>query len=221
MPKTGTTAIQSVLAYNRERLERRHGILYPECGTPVNQHTALVKSMAADAFPWTRFNAAIDRFDADAYIGKVLDQCRQKGCHKVVVSSEFFWAAPAMQAGLSRHAANDEHFAPIEQFIRSCRQRFGEFGKTTVIVYLRRQGRWIDSFFNQQLKDGFDIPENEELLSLKNYLLYGRNLEIWSRYFGRENIVVRVYRDDSKWDAVSDFTRPVGCKTQNARVPPG
>ena len=57
-------------------------------------------------------------------------------------------------------------------------------------VYLRRQDYWIDSFFNQQVKDSFSIPTQEDLLrETKNYLLYYKNLEIWAEIFGRENLL--------------------------------
>ena len=212
MPKTGTTAIQSFLAYNREQLKKRFGVLYPDCGVPKNQHTALVKSMAANKFPWTHFNESIEAFDPENYIEQVVEECKQNCCNTVVLSSEFFWAAPAMQSDLPFHTADKENYEYIESFISSCKNLFDAFERTRVLVYLRRQDCWIDSFFNQQLKDGFDIPDPEQLLELKNYLLYYQNLRIWSKYFGKDNIIARVYDDDGNRDVLSDFISIFGFK---------
>ena len=63
---------------------------------------------------------------------------------------------------------------------------------------------WLDSFFGQQVKDGFTIPENKQLLDPRVYLLYSENLEIWAREFGKNNVLIRVY-DEHITDVVDDF----------------
>ncbi len=192
MPKTGSTALQRILAHNREQLRQQQKTLYPECGVPAYQHAALVKSIVMPLFDWVNFNKHIDLFEPADYINYVLKQCRDKRCQKVILSSEYFWASPAMQSGDIYHRPDDENFAYIREVVKACRKLFSVFSKTTVAVYLRRQDDWIDSFFNQQIKDGFSIPTQEELLcEAKNYLLYQKNLDIWAEAFGRENLVVR------------------------------
>ena len=220
MPKTGTTAIQNFLACNRRLLRQRFGVLYPECGVPESQHTALVKSMVDDKYAWTHFNEAIDAFDPDRYIEDVLDQCRQHRCHTVLLSSEFFWGAPVTESTLPFHTADRVNFEYIDNFIADCRALLGRFERTRIVVYLRRQDLWIDSFFNQQLKDGFDIPDADELLVLKNYLLYHENLRMWAKHFGRENIIVRIYRENGTWDVLSDIVSVLSLKYRSFRKPP-
>ena len=85
------------------------------------------------------------------------------------------------------------------------------------MIYLRDQEDWLDSFYNQQLKDGFDIPDSEEILQeKKNFLMYHRNIDIWSEYFGKNNIVVRSFAQIHK-DIISDFLLTTGLKEMRWR----
>lgn len=210
MPKTGSTALQGFLAHNRERLPEQQ-VLYPHCGNPAKQHTALVKSITVPLFDWALFNKRIDIFAPVVYINDILKQCQEQQCQKVILSSEFFWASPAMQAGPVHHTPSTENFAHLTTFIRSCKDLFKDFSNCTIVVYLRRQDDWIDSFFNQQVKDGFSIPSREELLGeTKNYLLYHKNLALWADFFGKENIIVRYVDELPKKDVITDFVKFVG-----------
>lgn len=213
MPKTGSTVLQHFLAHNRERLQQQKN-LYPECGVPICQHTALVKSIGIPLFNWVHFNKHIEQFNPQAYLNDILTQCRERRCSNVILSSEFFWAAPAMQASSAdRHRPTAENFAYIRRFLTECEKLFSIFSKTTIVVYLRRQDYWIDSFLNQQVKDGFDIPSQEDLLQeTKNYLLYHKNIEILAEVFGRENIVIRNYDDLLNEDVVADFSELASLK---------
>jgi hypothetical protein len=207
MPKTGTTAIQGFLAHNRKKLIQQK-VLYPECGVPVNQHTALVKSIVSPLFDWVHFNQAIDQFDARNYVVDILAQCESNGCNQAILSSEYLWASPAMQAGPNYHLPSQENFDCIRKIVRVCHDIFSIFEKIKIVVYLRRQDDWLDSFFNQQLKDGFPIPSTNELLNgAKNYLLYHANLTMWAEYFGKENLVVRNYDCLPDRDVVKDFVK--------------
>ena len=219
MPKTGTTAIQNFFAHNRTLLRDRFHILYPVCGVPANQHTALVKSMVAKKYDWAHFNAAIDAFDPVEYVGEVLRSCRQHRCRKVVMSSEFFWASPVMQAGLQYHSPSEQNYSYIESVIKDCKALLAGFAQVRIIVYLRRQDDWIDSFFNQQLKDGFSIPEPHEIAVPKNYLMYARNLRLWAEYFGKENIIVRMFGKLKDGNVVRDFCELVGVDSRLLESP--
>ena len=209
MPKTGTTAIQNLMDNNRDLLSRKYGILYPACGIPSFQHAAFVKSIVAPRYNFAKFNKAIESFDPVEYVNRIVDQCRQQKCGRVLLSSEFFWAAPAMQSDLPYHAVNEENLGYIDDFVSQCRTLFDVFDKTCIVVYARRQDYWIDSFFGQQIKDGFKIPSQEELLRKKVYLLFKENLNIWANYFGRDNVIVKIY-DDAIQDVTEDFCHEIG-----------
>lgn len=216
LPKTGTTAIQHFLHHNREPLRSDQRIMYPECGIPVFQHAAFVKSMVNPMFPWAHFSDMIERVEPESYLAEIVEQCRVNRYRQVVMSSEFFWAAPAMQAGLEHHTPTTENYRALQSVIERCRELFSVFERVKIIVYLRRQEAWFDSFFNQQIKDGFPIPDSHELASPKNYLLYHQNLEFWSDCFGRENVIVRFY-EDVTGDVVDDFCHVAGIE-QDKRI---
>lgn len=217
MPKTGTTAIQHFLDQNREALALG-GAFYPKCGIPDFQHAALVKSIVSNHYPWAKFNDAIDCFDPAAYLKRVIEECRQRNCSRVLMSSEFFWAAPAMQSDLPYHTMSYENLGYLEDFVHRCGELFRVFDKVQIVVYLRRQDDWLDSFFGQQVKDGFAIPDKQQLLDPRIYLLYSENLQVWARDFGKENILVRIY-DDQTPDVIDDFCRLIGLNSSRLRKP--
>lgn len=212
MPKTGSTAIQSFLYRNRERLRDDYGIIYPDTAIHWFQHVPIVKAMISKRFPDAHFNSAVVDVDLDQWFGDLFTQCELTRCRKVILSSEFFWAAPAMQSALEFHEDSERNFTFLERAVADCRKRFSDFDAVKVIVYIRRQDRWLESFFNQQIKDGFGIPDEKELLPVRNYLLYYKNLCLWAECFGRKNIIVRTYEDLSS-DVVEDF-----CESANIRL---
>ncbi len=181
--------------------------LYPECGVPIHQHTALVKSIGAPLFDWAHFNEHIAQFDPASYLDDILKQCRSQRCHQIILSSEFFWSAPSMQASSAEyHRPTAENFSYIKQFLAECKKLFSVFSKVKIVVYLRRQDYWIDSFFNHQVKEGFSIPSQENLLEEpKNYLFYHKNLEILAEVFDRENLIIRHYENLLNGDITADF----------------
>lgn len=124
------------------------------------------------------------------------------------MSSEFFWAAPAMQSGPPYHRVTEKNLSHLDDFVCRCRELFQLFEKVQIVVYLRRQDGWLDSFFGQQVKEGFNSPDEKIIRTPRIYLLYAENLKIWAREFGRENIAVRIY-DEQTGDVVGDFCRTV------------
>lgn len=220
LPKTGTTAIQHFLHQNRETLIQEQNVLYPECGIPVFQHAALVKSIVQPLFPWAHFSEMIETVNPGNYLREIVDRCEAACCNRVIISSEFFWAAPAMQSGLDYHEPTAKNFDFLNMFVEQCRDLFlSFFCSIKVVVYLRRQESWFDSFFNQQIKDGFSIPETDELAVTKNYLLYNRNIEMWAKYFGWENIIVKFY-EQAKRDVIDDFCLTTGINMDKGVVKP-
>lgn len=209
LPKTGTSAIQQFLFSQKQRLQTQHGIHYPDQALHWQQHVALVKSVIGKVFPHAHFNPAIAEIDGKAWLAKAVNQCQNAGCDKMVISSEFFWAAPAMQLGLAHLEDNAKNLADLALAVQSYKELFAGFAQIKVIVYLRRQDDWLESFFNQQLKDGFGIPTEEELLAARIYLFYAKNLKLWVEAFGRENLCVRGY-DQISSNIVADFCHQIG-----------
>ena len=203
LPKTGSSAIQKFLFQNRKILQKQ-SVLYPDFALHWDQHVPLVKAILSPIFPNAHFNSHIPSVDMSSWFEKLRDNCKQSRCSKVVISSEFFWAAPAMQSALQYHAPTADNFELLDNAVSACCSAFSSFGTVKIIIYLRRQDQWLESFFNQQIKDGFPIPEEKEILPLKNYLLFSRNLRFWEKYFGKENIRVRNF-SMCKGNVVEDF----------------
>ncbi len=219
MPKTGTTALQHFLDASRDDLMRTHGFFYPEGAVPTYQHVSLVKSMVAPVFNWAKFNDRIGSFDVDNYLKALISTCRLNRCDSVILSSEYFWAAPAMQAGLDHHLDNEENRSFLEDFVKLCKVHLDHFSPVKIIVYLRRQDYWFDSFFNEQLKHGFKIPSEEELIPPKIYLHYDTCVRMWEEHFGPKNVIVRTYLENG-FEIINDFCSVVGIRQEEISAKP-
>ncbi len=115
---------------------------------------------------------------AEALVQALVDDQIASGCHRVIVSGEDFSLLGAV-----------EQLAPL-------RDHFD----VRVICYLRRQDRWLESWYNQHVK----WPWHPELSRLSPgeffarraefyWLDYGQTLDRWSTVFGKEHILVRVF----------------------------
>ncbi|MFC1831415.1 hypothetical protein ACFL0S_05295 [Thermodesulfobacteriota bacterium] len=216
MPKTGTTAIQRFLFENHSVLLDKQGCLYPDHSLGWHQHVSLVKAIVRPIFPKAIFNKAIAEIEEKDWLEGLKRQYVGKNCSKIIVSSEFLWASPAMQTHLKFHGDTDENFALIEEVVAKVKDTFSSFSKVNIIVYLRRQDTWLESFFNQQIKAGAMIPPEDAVLEVKNYLLYAKNLKIWRKYFGAENVIVQFY--EQAVDIVGHFCEITGLDTSGFNV---
>jgi len=57
-----------------------------------------------------------------------------------------------MQTHLQYHGDTEENFALIEEVIAKVKETFSSYSEVKIVVYLRRQDTWLESFFNQQIK---------------------------------------------------------------------
>ena len=88
-------------------------------------------------------------------------------------------------------------------------------GNVSVIVYLRRQDLWLQSFWAQQIKNGRDpgdfeswVDERDVRLVVDSRLRYHDLLDQWETIFGREAIQVGIFDDRFAGDnLVEDFLR--------------
>jgi hypothetical protein len=211
--KTGTTAIQNCLWTNRERLAAQ-GVSYPAVALAGPTHAKLANVFKGEAFraaltkmrPWP----GPDEFDPyrmnEGEDAKSLYESLHQAIVRdkpptTVISSECFleWIEPARVA---------------EQILS-----WGMDVK--IIVYVRRQDLWIQSVFNQIVKDRFlryrgdfaDMPQHAQMD-------YKTILDPWAAAFGREHIIVRVYepgqlKDD---DVVTDFLSLIGIARSTVEV---
>lgn len=203
--KTGTTAIQNYLWAHRAELAAA-GVCYPEIGLSGPTHGKL-----ANVFRGEAFRGALQqmrplpgpeefdpyRLDAGEDVASLYNALHEAvlngGCPTTVISSECFleWFDPALVA---------EQVLPWGIDVK-------------VIIYLRRQDLWIQSVFNQIVKDRF-LRYNREFQSMPQYeqMDYKSTLDRWAAAFGKERLIVRVYekgqlKDD---DVIADFLSVLG-----------
>lgn len=199
--KTGTSALQAFLWENRMRLASV-GVHYPEVALSGSTHAKLANVLkGADferAVALMRRHPAVDdepdpyalRPDEDEH--RLYDELHSAVLRPelpvTVISSECFleWIDP------KRVAAHVLQWGvPVK-----------------IVVYLRRQDRWIESVYNQIVKDQYlrysgdfaSMPQHEQLD-------YYATLEKWRSAFGDNSLIVRVYEPEQLkgGDVISDF----------------
>ena len=208
MPKTGTSALQEVLYWNREKLAA-HGYLYPDFGAAQHQHFPLVRSLAREVgspagfppggleLPVVEFKQAVDR---DVGLNDI---------HTVILSSEFFFDYAGLTPGRPEF--------PIEQaipYLRGValllRDKFQEYD-ASVAVWLRRQDHWLMSMYNNAVKVANYTQDFEVFFKNQVAPWYGRILDQWADAFGLENIKVFIYEKSSEdADVIPQFLRLIG-----------
>ncbi len=182
LPKTGTTALQRFLWDNEEAL-LRHGISYPHMeykykgvGFYRNGHFLLAPFVDADGKqyhdrPCREFDEAMDKV-----------QALSSQCEKIILSDEIIWRTRWKW----------------ENYWEKIRDAFAARGlKVKVIVYLRRQDLWTESFWAQMVKGGGSTHTFAEFLELflQNtcYVDYYDYMNHLSPILGRENLIIRIY----------------------------
>jgi hypothetical protein len=201
--KTGTTSIQNALIRNKEELQRRSVSVFdrdPNGETRVD----------ADGGNWIRSYFTLvdgrpDKMGTFPIDTESLFNYLNDYDGDVIFSSETLSWLNSLEVidGLKREA--DKYFS-----------------KVVVIVYLRRQDQQAVSQHNQgsKVKGGDDhyyyLSNNRSLPITEDnyyeYLDYNKKIAIWADIFGDENIIVRVFDQNSLFggDVVKDFFHIIG-----------
>lgn len=179
--KTGSTAVQNCLFYNRKILEK-HGVFYPKkCRGKRRSpaHHSLAESLLFHIHkPLPNFvNEKIyKRYPFHHHWNVLQEEISQTEAQTVFVSSEAF----------SRLRGNPAQMKFIRDELKNFRIR--------LLVYLRSQPEFLESAYNQSVKRGHESRTVEELMQsgwLK--IDYFRELEEWASVFDAENIIVRIF----------------------------
>lgn len=177
--KTGTSALQSFLARNRELL-RKQGLYYPllEGEFMFREKNAGTSGNALDFTKLARPFAELKLTQLD-YMQKIADFFKDDD--KVLLSSEAIWMTDPVA------------FENIMLFL----QREIDV-QIKIIVYLRRQDENIESFWNQQVKSSFckDTCQRFVEKHMGDYFDYDAYLEKVSNVIGKENMIVQIYDRD-------------------------
>ena len=190
MHKTGTSMLQKYLFQNADLLKER-GYLYPKVGIVNNAHHLM-------AWP---LNETHPRYKAlkktyDEIILSLKNEISKSDCENIILSSEDF----------------SQIYSPIN--LKRLSVSLQEFN-VKVIVYVRRQDHFLQSLYSQVVKQSrctMNINKfvqgalnKEEMWNIKP------KLDIWSQYFGQDNIMVRVYEKQQLTKGLlEDFVQCIG-----------
>ncbi|MCB0520256.1 MAG: methyltransferase domain-containing protein [Lewinellaceae bacterium] len=185
-PKTGTTTVQHFLAQNRDKLASA-GILYP-----LNEpsHWKLALRVGLTMWPWT-----VDETTTPSW-SEIAQLSAENADKHLLLSSESFSYAVL--------SAKKEGSIKLVEQLRSLDRELH------VIIYLRRQDLWVESYFIEYLKHfgkgGLDTFLEERQDSLDYYKV----LSFWSNLAGKDRLTVRVYEPGQLPDIRADFMRFLG-----------
>jgi hypothetical protein len=191
--KTGTSAVQSFLAAERERLLLR-GVLYPKCGMFDHAHHLLTEhpdDLLAEMAEHTR-----------ALYDELLDEIEASGADRIVLSSEHFCFMP-------------------EAHVRQLAEIFGAF-EVKVIFYVRNPFKLIRSTYLQRQKQGLDYcGDIQSFYELhRESFDFEARIRPWRAAFTRRNIIVRLYDSHAVGtDTTRDFLNIIGIQRLTGYAP--
>lgn len=204
-PKTATSSIQEFLHINREKLEQNKYCFpklphkYPYVCSNRNAHYMVENLYFEDG---TRdLNLEIE------FLREGLDQVRDcfKRCDNVILSEESLWR-------VSSYSRKDL-FPYLKQ------EADNQGYQIKVIVYLRRQDKFVISNWNQRVKQGktaYTMTMDEYIKNTKEknrlVLNYASKLDKMAEVFGKENLIVRRFEPQS-WknhSIIHDFADCIG-----------
>ena len=229
-PKTGTTAIQFFLHNNREGLGAL-GYEYPDPGadfpndrgfTTVNNDESAYANgnFIMDAQILTAYRQGTEPFEA---ILRYVFPDMAEYYREVIVNNETDFDALIAyirdKLGRSHVILSSENLWTFKyDFLRRFAREFGD--RMQVIVYLRRQDRYVESMWNEVIKLGVVTDTLEEYLSFMLFeendnhgLRYQTRLREIASVVGKERVDVRLYEDGAlqrSGGVQKDFLRAVG-----------
>lgn len=167
--KTGTSAIQSFMLYNRKKLAKEYSCLYPNFsdffpldGTPHN-HVHVFKNRSPDAIL--------------ASLRAMREYSEKKQYHNIVLSWEALFDRPGY-ADLLLRAVGDQ-----------------EETRCVIIAYVRRPDHWYESAWKEWGVRNKKYQDIEEYIQ-KKPLKWDDRLQKWADVFGKENMVVHAYEKE-------------------------
>jgi hypothetical protein len=191
-PKTGTTALQKFIRVNRDTLENNN-LRYPDTASKAMNYLAF--SML-DSVPELVHQLPIDMNELYATL--------ELGGEVNVISAEAFFVC-----------SSDKYLGAA--LPTRLRLLLTDKCDVKIIVYLRRQDKFIESIYSQYVKlhahSSFYTKTIQDFIEEYScYLDYYKILSNWAQVFGRENIIVRVYEKGQlkDCDIVSDFISTIG-----------
>lgn len=194
LQKTGTTFLQQNF-HGRARKLRSVGVQYlsPKGNLPTNKVSAAhhwmvaaIRNLPNSYIPSVPFSFL------PQYVQNLRTKIGRNDYPLALMSSENF----------SR--MTDPQVAKLRQHLRGI--------DTEIVIYLRRQDIWIDSWYAQMVKTGRKISLDEAVAEMRGFLDYRSLIARWGKNFGKDNIRLGVYENLDTPDALwADFFKLIGC----------
>jgi hypothetical protein len=210
MPKTGTTALQNWLYFNREGLGQA-GILYPDMGRI--QHFSLVdylsRSIGSPAvFPQTDYQ--FDQTELEELLNRAVD-----GYDSLLLSSEFFFDYPALipKENLSNRDGGLPYLKKVATQLAATFQNHD----VKIITWIRRQDNWLISMYNNVVKQHMFADNFEEFMRFSVAQHCVEIIEFWADVFGQDNVIVKDYEMlfVNGSDVIDQYCQTVGIDRHN------
>lgn len=174
--KTGTSALQHFFFQNREQFKKK-GILYPETGLYGPGHHKVPVGLLKQEeikdfltyFEKTNYNHC---FCETHLYDRLITEIMESECHKIFLSSEYFMFMRNL-SGLQKF------LAPFD---------------VTIVLTLRRQDLFLESFYRQMLIVDYSKGISRFIKTYRSLFLDYRNIiKKWSDVFGEKAIIVSDY----------------------------
>lgn len=194
--KTGTTSIQHFCASNRGELLRR-GIYYPLSRYSPRNLNRLASQVARG-----------HRDEAKTFMMRAVETAADRGADRILISAESLYAMTVsfkLLRGDRVHDYWDNEWACIEAF-----RSLLPIENLTVVCYLRRQDLFLESIYNQCVKDIYGYAGTiDDFLQLAEPMLdYAGHLRLWAQICGVGGLIVREYGAEP-FDLIADFLKHV------------
>ena len=199
-PKTGTTALQLFLVENSEELKKL-GWSYPNLAKSVAEmdNKKYVENISCETNCRFLFFEKDKFSNSNSLRGKAWQVIRKElENYNVILSEEAFY-----------HSAKE-----MEEVLKDIKSLYDN---VKVVLYLRRQDRYAESLWNQEIKWRAFFSEEfnswSEKLESVHYL---SRLDMISEIIGKENLIVRVFEKEQfegeSHSISSDFMHSLGIK---------
>jgi hypothetical protein len=207
--KTGTKTIQEFCSRNRDKLEIQE-LIYPRLGFADSAHFSLVAPLHPldnNGRPLEFGTTECGSFDEEwGALAKLL----RRQCDKDVLISAEHFSSRLKERGIAK----------IAEFFDSVNER----DAVRVVVFLRRHDELVTSTFSTMVRYGaiqsFEETYAQAFEDRWRYD-YAFLLDAWARFFGRDNLVVRVFEPEAMpGGLVKSFLEALGRKlTADVEVP--
>lgn len=185
LEKTGTTSLQEFFYLNRNKLKKEYNIYYPKSPGKKN-HIAL---------PIYSYREQIRDLRRQKNLTEDDDLLKFRQQFKKDLANE---VTPFLKQGYNLLFSN-EHLSSLsmnKEELQNLNQLFLDLNcQVKVIIYLRRQDKFLVSTYSTWLKDGSTSELRKKAYRRKryNYLFL---LDMWSEVIGDEHIIVEVFEKE-------------------------